>query len=171
MWSLLLAPILILSLSFSVAAFTKHTRILSQQVRLLQPRISKWTRVNAAPVAIQNEAKSEIVSPESVQNHIEQIVNVTLLNDELLLHSLRWKPGALELYLFKSGLAEDVSPDLEKLEHFHRHLYTELELIPEISSFLEKCDIVISSPGLSDILSSDKDFVTFQVTNCYHNCS
>lgn len=108
--------------------------------------------------------KSNTELAGSVQQQIEKIINTNLLTSELRLHSMKWRPGKLELSLSKAYNSDDSSPQLDELEAFHQQLYTELESDPVIDQFLEKCDIIISTPGLSDVLSTDRDFVTFQVS-------
>lgn len=141
------------------------------RLSLLQPAPAAASRLGTGAIT----ASADIISAcnttvvinctASVQSRIKTIINSALSKSDLRLHSLKWKQGKLELLLCKckSNNAEDSSPQLDQLEAFHKLLYAELEAVPQINAFLETCDVVISSPGLSDVLHTDRDFVTFQV--------
>ena len=99
----------------------------------------------------------------SRNENIEQVINTLLLDSGLKTKKLLWGKDKLDITLVGTANGTEVSPNSDELDSFHRSLYAFVENNAQLSLALESLDITVGSPGIGDVLQTDRDFESFKV--------
>ena len=101
--------------------------------------------------------------PENRNTKIEHIIHSILASTELTIKKITWYKDKLDLCLVNIINGTECSPNMAEISEFHKTLYTHLEADPLLDQELTNLEVEVSSPGIGDVLQSDKDFLTFKV--------
>lgn len=100
--------------------------------------------------------------PVSNQNIVETIIKSIVNQNKGYINRLKWIPGRIELVVTDNEQGEVSCFTATTLETIHREIYTELETRDEELAIVSKYEIVVASPGVSDILKTERDFNSFK---------
>jgi len=101
--------------------------------------------------------------PRVVQQKINDIMDKEIESSGLFLHELTWKTDRLEIILSGNGDADEPdSPNVDDLMRFHRSMYEKMELDEELNRVLVNFEVLVASPGVSNILKIDRDYESFK---------
>jgi len=105
----------------------------------------------------------QALKTESRNCKFESIIHSILAaSPQLAVKHITWRKDKLDICLVNNINGVEYSPSMNELSEFHRTLYTQLEADPLLDQELTKLEVEVSSPGIGDVLQSDKDFVTFK---------
>jgi len=99
----------------------------------------------------------------SRNGNIEQVINTLLVDSHLITKKIEWGKDKLDIILVNTVNGTEVSPNSDELDSFHRSLYAFVENNAHLSLALESLDITVGSPGIGDVLQTDRDFESFEV--------
>lgn len=99
---------------------------------------------------------------------ITKLINTLLLNTSLSAKQIVWGKDKLDVTLVNTMNGTEVSPNLDEIDSFHRSLHKGVESDARLADALETLDITVGSPGLGDVLQTDRDFETFKVSWVRH---
>lgn len=94
---------------------------------------------------------------------VEQIIRTVVSAQEAYLQKITWKGGRIEVIISANDDPDDpASPSLPVLQMCHRRLYEEFEKREADLAVVTRNEIIVASPGIGDVLRSDRDFMTFK---------
>ena len=94
---------------------------------------------------------------------ITKLINTLLLDTSLSAKQILWGKDKLHITLVNTMNGTEVSPNSDEIDSFHRLLHKGIESDAWLADALETLDITVGSPGLGDVLQTDRDFETFKV--------
>jgi len=130
----------------------------------------------ADDTAVMNtESSSKAFDNSGYQSNINGIIRIKVAEENVFIHKLIWVGGRIEIVLAvndvdpetsvnrETGVEENAEgPGVDILESVHRQIYEEMELREEELDFVNRFELMIASPGVSDCLRNDRDFVSFK---------
>lgn len=125
-------------------------------------RTVHWRR-QCSPLESVDSIVPQEAKPESRNSKFESIIHSLLASSPFKAKQITWRKDKLDICLVNNINGVECSPSMDELSEFHRTLYAHLEADPLLDQELTKLEVEVSSPGIGDVLQSDKDFVTFKV--------
>lgn len=132
-------------------------RIQKSRFAVVQERIHS-RRIQAA-----NENDTLNDNTYSVRQQVDKLISTQLMNSSLSVKQMQWGKDGLDITLINTINGVKVSPTSDELDSFHKSMYKLSENDANLSAALESLDITVSSPGIGDVLQTDRDFETFKV--------
>lgn len=111
----------------------------------------------------------ETLSGDSYEDKIdcvEKVISTLLADSSMSVKHILCKKDTLDITLANSVNGTDTSPTSDELDIFHRSLNTFVQNDSHLSAVLEGLQITVGSPGIGDVLQTDRDFETFKVKLC-----
>eukprot|EP01032_Pedospumella_encystans_P023914 gene23914-27063_t len=109
-----------------------------------------------------SDCPTSSVTYGSTKESITSLINTLLLDTSLSAKQILWGKDKLDITLVNTMNGTEVSPNSDEIDSFHRSLHKGVESDARLASALETLDITVGSPGLGDVLQTDKDFETFK---------
>lgn len=144
---------------------TKNNKIISlanksyrMAMGLLVTELGKFDSLDPKPIR-----KEEIQFTPLNRKAVEDIVNQTLNDLNLFLVKMVWISDRLEIIVSSSFDVNNLEgPSIDVLNSVHSKIYASMELSEDLNKILVQCEVLVSSPGIGDVLKTDRDFVSFK---------
>jgi hypothetical protein len=78
---------------------------------------------------------------------------------------VKWIPGRIEVVVSDNESGEAPNLSATVLENIHREIYTQLEANDHELRIVSSFEILIATPGIGDVLQTDRDFMSFKVSD------
>ena len=157
--------IVVIIILFRVESFRINPFILKHRTFLLVPRspLSPQQYSFRRPSAQASDCTSSSDTHALRKESITKLINILLLDTSLSAKQILWGKDKLDITLVNTMNGTEVSPNSDEIDSFHRSLHKSVESDARLASALETLDITVGSPGLGDVLQTDRDFETFKV--------
>ena len=112
--------------------------------------------------SLQNEV-IQIDQAIELKRNVEQIIRDVVTKQNVFLQKITWKGGRIEVIITATDDPDDpAGPSSGVLSMCHRMMYEAFELRENDLSVVTRYEIIVASPGIGEVLRSDRDFVSFK---------
>mmetsp|Transcript_26296 Transcript_26296/g.26548 ORF Transcript_26296/g.26548 Transcript_26296/m.26548 type:complete len:283 (+) Transcript_26296:238-1086(+) len=114
------------------------------------------------------EEETGLLPDDTWRKKIESIITDVITSfssssSPVYLSQLKWTPTRLEVTVScNSDPLQPEGPPVTIIERLHRQLYSILDTREDELAFISRFEILVASPGVSDRLQTDKDFIFFR---------
>ena len=110
--------------------------------------------------------QSEVIQSDQTmewKRDVESIIRDVITKQNVYLQKITWKGGRIEVIITANDDPDDpAGPSSGVLSMCHRMMYEAFELRESDLAVVTRYEIIVASPGIGEVLRSDRDFVSFK---------